>query len=157
VNDVVTGDMLLVDCERLYVVMSDSMYEKELNREIVERARGDILSLGFGLGFILQPLMVNPAVTSITVIEKEQEVLDLVAAQLTLTDKVRVIIADALTWMPDRMFDVIYDDCDYTTDDVVSAELAGRVSDNQRRLRPWLKPGGEYIRWTSPESRGFYV
>lgn len=148
VSDVVTGDILLIDLGQLYVVMSDSTYEEELNREIVERARGDVLLLGFGIGFILQPLMVNPAVASITIIEKYQEVLDLCASQLTLSDKVRVILADALEWMPDMMFDVIYDDCDYAP---------GTAIDNCRRLAPWLKPNGEAIRWTPPESRGYYV
>lgn len=156
-NDVVTGDMLLVDLERLYVVMSDSKYEWELNRAIIERARGDVLSLGFGLGFILQLLMQNPAVTSITVIEKEQEILDLVASQLELGGKVRIVLGDALEWTPDMVFDVIYDDCDYSAEDIERVELSGVTSDNQRRLAPWLREGGEFIRWTPPQERGFYV
>jgi len=157
VNDVVTGDMVLVDLQHLYIVMSDSTYEQELNREIIEKARGDVLSLGFGIGFILQPLMANPAVTSITVIEKEQEVLDLCMAQLKLDPKVRVILADALEWIPDRMFDVIYDDCNYMPGNIQRVEEAGGISDNGRRLSPWLKEGGEYIRWTTPQERGYYV
>lgn len=148
VNDVVTGDILLIDLEKLYVVMSDSTYEEVLNREIIERAKGDVLLLGFGIGFILQSLMNNLAVTSITIIEKHREVLDLCAAQLELPNKVRVILADALEWTPDMMFDVIYDDCDYEQ---------GTVIDNCRRLKPWLKPNGEAIRWMPPEARGYYV
>lgn len=157
VSDVVTGDMLLVDTELLYVVMSDSIYEQQLNRKIIENARGDILLLGYGLGFIVQLLMVNPAVTSITIVEKQQEVLDLVASQLVLNDKVRVILANALEWMPDMQFDVIYDDCDYSPEDIQRIEASGGVSDNGRRMKQWIKPGGEFIRWDDPHEAGIYV
>jgi hypothetical protein len=156
VSDVVTGDTLLVDMERLYVVMSDSVYEQELNREIIEKARGDVLSLGYGLGFIVQLLQVNPAVTSVTILEKEQEVLDLVGSQLTLAPHVRVVLADALEWTPDKMFDVIYDDCDYMPEDIRRVEMTGITTDNRVRLAPWLKPDGEFIRWTTPQERGYY-
>lgn len=157
VRDVVTGDMLLVDLELLYVVMSDSQHEQRLNRRIIEGAHGDMLLLGYGLGFIIQLLMINPAVTSITIIEKQQEVLDLVASQLMLNEKVRVVLADALEWMPDMQFDVIYDDCDYLPEDIQRVELSGGVSDNGRRLTQWIKPGGEFIRWSDPHEAGIYV
>jgi hypothetical protein len=157
ISDVVTGDTLLVDTVRLYVVMSDSKYEQELNREIIEKARGDVLLLGYGLGFIVQLLMINPAVTSVTIIEKEQEVLNLVGSQLKLNDKVRIILADALTWIPDMQFDIIYDDCDYTPEDIQKIEISHGQSDNSIRLAPWLKLSGEFIRWGDPRIRGFYA
>jgi spermidine synthase len=156
VSDVVTGDTLLVDLERLYVVMSDSVYEKELNREVVEKAHGDILSLGFGLGILLQLFEPNPAVTSITIIELNQEVLDLVMSQLHLSPKTRVILANALDWIPDRQFDIIYDDCDITIEDMKAHDEVGISSDTKKRLSPWLNPGGEFIRWKNPSERGFY-
>lgn len=157
VADVVTGDMLLVDLELLYVVMSDSQHEQRLNSRIVTEARGDVLLLGHGLGFIVQLLMINPAVTSITIIEISSEIIELVKSQLTYNEKVRVILADALDWAPDMQFDVIYDDCDYLPEDIRRVELAGGVSDNGRRLKQWIKPGGEFIRWDDPHKAGIYV
>ena len=157
VNDHVTGDTLLIDNKELYVVMSDSKYEQELNSEIIEKAHGDVLSLGFGIGFILQPLMKMDKVKTITIIEKEQEVLDLVASQLVLNDKVRVILGDALNWTPDMPFDIIYEDCDYSSKEITQAQLKYNQSDNSIRLAPWLKPDGEFIRFGEPKKEGFYV
>lgn len=148
INDYVENIMLLIDLKLTYVVMSDSIQERELNTEIVEKASGDVLCLGFGIGFILQPLMNKPEVNSITVIELEPEILELCASQLVLNDKVRIIQADALLWQPDMMFDVIYDDCDYNPDLIVKHELNGIHTDNKDRLAPWLKPDGLFIRWS---------
>jgi len=147
IRDYTEDTMLLVDLKANYVVMSDSVQEREFNTEIVEKAYGDVLTLGFGMGFILQPLMVKPEVKSITVVELEQEVLDLCASQLKLNEKVRIIKADALEWIPDMKFDVIYDDCDYQPELIRKWELKGVHTDNRDRLSPWLKNDGLFIRW----------
>jgi spermidine synthase len=148
VRDFQEDTIILIDLQRHYVVMSDSNIEKEFNAEIVEKAYGDILLLGFGIGFILQPLMKKPEVTSITVIEAYQEVLDICASQLVLTDKVRIILSDATLWQPDMMFDVIYDDCDYSPELLQGRSKQGVNIDAEERLTPWLKPDGLFIRWT---------
>ena len=148
VYDYVEDTMLLIDLKANYVVMSDSFQERELNAEIIEKAYGDILLLGFGMGFILQPLMKKPEVKSITIIEIDPEILDLCASQLVLTDKVRIIIDDAFAWTPDMMFDVIYDDADYQPEIIMKHELNGLHTDNGERLDKFLKPNGIYIKWS---------
>ena len=147
ISDYVEDTTLLVDLQANYVVMSDSIQERELCQEFIEKAHGDVLNLGFGMGFILQPLMNKHDVKSITVIELEPEIIDLCASQLTLNDKVRVILADAFSWKPDMMFDVIIDDADYQPELVKMHELNGLHTDNKERLTPWLKPGGVFLRW----------
>jgi len=147
ISDYVMDTMLLIDLKLNYVVMSDSIQEKELNRKFIENAHGDVLSLGFGMGFILQPLMNKPEVNSITVIEIEPEIIELCASQLSLNDKVRVIVADALLWEPDMMFDTIIDDADYNPELIRKHEENHIHTDNQDRLRRWLKPNGTYLRW----------
>lgn len=147
VRDLVTGTMLLVDLVVGYVVMSDSVPEREMNATIIERAHGDVLCLGYGLGFIFGPLVARPEVRSVTVLELRPEVLTLVASQQDFGPKLRVVQADSLTWQPDMAFDVIWDDCDYMLAEIIAAERAGVPSDNARRLAPWLKPGGLFLRW----------
>lgn len=149
VRDYVEDVMQLIDTERCYVVMSDSWQEREMNAPAIENARGDVLCLGFGIGMILLPMAELPSVSSITVIEKEQEVLDLVMTQLSLSPKVRVIVADALRWQPSTTFDFVWDDCDYAPGDIASCEEAGERSDNRFRFAPWINPGGEYLKWVN--------
>lgn len=55
-------------------VMSDTPMERRTNLEVVERARGDVLIAGLGLGMILLPLFAKPEVRSITVYEPAVEV-----------------------------------------------------------------------------------
>lgn len=76
------------------VVMSDTMMEKRTNREFCDEAHGDVLVGGLGIGMILMAIQDNPAVNSITVLEKHQEVIDMVAQQLPLNKKVKIICAD---------------------------------------------------------------
>lgn len=52
------------------VVMSDTMMEKRTNREFCDEAHGDVLVGGLGIGMILMAIQDNPAVNSITVLEK---------------------------------------------------------------------------------------
>ncbi len=64
------------------VMMSDTDMELRTNREPVRDARGDVLIGGLGLGMITLPILLNPAVTSVTVIELSQDVIDLVEPHL---------------------------------------------------------------------------
>ena len=63
-------------------------------------AHGDVLIGGLGIGLIILAIQDNPEVHSITVIEKNQEVIDMVATQLPLNEKVKIIQADVFLWKP---------------------------------------------------------
>jgi hypothetical protein len=65
----------------------------------VEAARGDILLTGLGLGCLVQGLLARPAVRSVTVLEIEAGVLDLVGPSVR-DARVETIHADALSWRP---------------------------------------------------------
>lgn len=108
------------------VVMSDTMMEKRTNREFCGKAHGDVLVGGLGIGMILMAIQDNPAVNSITVLEKHQEVIDMVAQQLPLNEKVKIICADVLEWKPEngQRFDCIYMDIwDYINSDIYRNEM----------------------------------
>lgn len=139
--DFYKNDLLLIDLKRSRIIYSDSDHIQELYVPVVEAAHGDVLLLGFGMGFMLLPIMNKPEVTSVTVVEREQEILDLCASQLKLNDKVRIILDDAITYEPDMMFDLINDDCDYEPIEYKTDPY----SLNRERLKRWLKPDGQFM------------
>lgn len=67
---------------RLYVedqlVMSDTNMERESNQDAVIFSHGHVLIAGLGLGMILLPILAKDSVRSVTVVEKSQDVIDLV-------------------------------------------------------------------------------
>ena len=83
-------------------VMSDTPMEKRTNMDFYCNAYGDVLIGGLGIGMIVLAIQDKPEVKSITVIEKYQEVIDMVASQLDFNDKVRMICADVFEWKPEK-------------------------------------------------------
>lgn len=59
-----------------------------------ERARGDVLVAGLGLGIVLHQLSANPAVERITVVEHERDVLDLVSPRLPRDSRIKLVEQD---------------------------------------------------------------
>ena len=85
----------LIDNEEHEIVMSDTPMERDTNREFMLRANGDVLIAGLGIGMLLYPLMKAKEVKSITVVEKYQEVYDLVKlAGFPFSKKVEVKVMD---------------------------------------------------------------
>lgn len=104
---------------QLYVggelMMSDTQMEKTSNYEVVRRARGAVFIAGLGIGLILAPILANPAVTSVTVVEKYAEVIQLVEPALRKlpgAEKLTIINADILEWRPPKgqTWDTLYFD-----------------------------------------------
>lgn len=90
-----------------HVWMSDTQMEKTTNSEFIENAKGDVFISGLGIGLVLPPLLKKPEVTSITVLEKEQDVIDLVAK---FFPSVNIIKGDVFEYEPTQTFDTIYHD-----------------------------------------------
>jgi predicted membrane-bound spermidine synthase len=104
---------------RLFVrdelVMSDTLMELESNWPAVCRANGRVLVAGLGLGVILVPMLASPRVEHLTVVEREPDVIALVApAFLThlASGRLEIIEGDIFGWRPPRgaRFDTIYFD-----------------------------------------------
>lgn len=102
------------------MMMSDTEMEHRTNRVILRKATGHVLITGLGIGMILVPLLQKPDVLSVTVVEKYQDVVDLIlpAIQKALPEeskKLQVVVRDVLEWKPKKgelrdRFDVIYHD-----------------------------------------------
>jgi hypothetical protein len=94
------------------VMMSDFYYERETCEEVVKRAHGDVLIAGLGLGMILHPILAKPEVRSVTVIEKYQDVVDLISPTLPADPRLTITTADIFEWQPSngRLYDIIWFD-----------------------------------------------
>ena len=98
-------------------MMSDGDMEHRSNYRPTSRMNGDVLIAGLGIGMILVPILRNPKVKSVVVLEKYQDVIDLVEPPLRKAlgadaTKLTVLCADVFDWeIPrDQKFDSIYFD-----------------------------------------------
>jgi spermidine synthase len=136
------------------VMMSDVQNEQATNLDAVLKARGDMLIAGLGLGMILVPILKNPKVTSVTVVEKNPAVILLVAQHISrlANGKLQVFQADIHDWRPaskGRQFDVIYFDIwgDQSTDDLDTMKVL------HRQFRKYLRTGGWVSSWNYDDLR----
>ena len=89
-------------------IMQDTTKEYREHQPLWDNATGHVLIGGLGIGFVNQKLMDNPDVTSCYIIEKHQEVIDLVWPHCPKDDTFTLIHADIDTWQPTQKFDCIW-------------------------------------------------
>ena len=83
-------------------VMQDSFTEFEEHQWLWGHATGDVLITGLGLGFVNEWLIKAPGITSVTIIEKNQDVIDLVWDHCAKDERFTLIHDDADSWdIPD--------------------------------------------------------
>lgn len=136
------------DYVKLYVdgvlMMSDTDMEKRTNIDFIKNAHGDVMIAGLGIGLILHNLeekVKTGEVTSITVYEKYQDVIDLVAPyykHLPLTIK----CADILEYVPPKneTYDTIYFDIwpTISTDNLQEIKLLHNRWKFHKRTGGWM-------------------
>lgn len=121
------------------IMMSETPMEHRTNREFIDKAHGDILIGGLGIGMIVMPIQNYAHVNSITILEINENVIDLVKPMLPLNDKVRVLCMDAFTWKPDRKFDCIYMDIW----PFINTDIYKEMVKLKRKYAHYLKPSSE--------------
>lgn len=84
------------------IVMTNTPMEVMTNREAYNRATGRVLINGLGLGMLLEAILSKPDVTYVRVIEKEQDVIDLVGPHFAHDPRVEIVCADALEYKPEK-------------------------------------------------------
>jgi spermidine synthase len=126
------------------LMMSDTDMEYRTNRHFVLEAQGDVLVAGLGIGYALLPVLNKEEVTSLTVVELHQDVIDLVEPHLAKASwypkKLEVICDDIRTYKPakGRMWDTVYFDIwPYVTTDNIK-EMQGLHRRFGRRKRGWM-------------------
>lgn len=92
-------------------MMSNTSMEKFSNQKAVNRSHGHVLIGGLGIGLIIIPICEKDDVLSVTVIEKNPDVIALVAPHIK-HQKLTIIQADIMEWRPakGRKFNSIYFD-----------------------------------------------
>jgi hypothetical protein len=81
-------------------VMSNTPFELRTNRAFILRSQGHVHINGLGLGVVLLAVLMKPEVESVTVVEKSEDVIKLVAPSFAHFDKLTIIHDDALTYKP---------------------------------------------------------
>ena len=128
------------------IMMSDTDMERRTNRVAFHRARGHVLVLGLGLGMLVAGLKRRGPLTSLMVLERNRDVIDLVWPHVKF-GKATVVEADAFHWTPTAgtpLFDTIWADIWPTIcpDNLLEMEA---LFD---RYTAWLAPGGWMGFWS---------
>lgn len=135
--------------------MSDTDDERAWNQDVLQRSRGDVLIAGLGLGMVVLPIIEKAAVNSVTVIERNADVVALVRPHLEAfaapgsAVKLKIVVADINKWRPQplgrsrRLFDAIYFDIwpDICTDYLDDMKILHAT------FRPFLRRGGWVGSW----------
>ncbi len=122
--------------------MTDTPYEIETNRKAIEHARGDVLDLGLGIGYFSHHAKQKKEVKSVTIVEKQKEIIDLVYPAIK-NKKTKIIHDDAMKFLRKnkKKYDMINIDF-----------LGGMLPfDEMKKLRKLgeknLKPDGIVVLW----------
>lgn len=146
--------------EKGYVVMSNTPMEVRTNTRFCIDAHGDVLIGGLGIGMILMEIQDKEKVRSITVIEKNQEVIDLVSIQLPFNEKVNIVHADVFEWKPykGKRYDCIYMDIwNYINADVYREEMIPLKRKYAHYLKPFAKSPKRFNKcWAEWQAKNNY-
>ena len=113
------------------IMMSDTPMERNTNRNFLQKANGDVVIFGLGLGLIVFPLLDDENVKSITIVELYQDLIDIVQPKIEAKDKqnkVRIVQGDCFTYEfpKETKFDTIYFD--------IWINICGDNYDEQKKL-----------------------
>lgn len=93
------------------LMMSDTRMEQNSNYDVLRHANGKVLISGLGLGMITVPICEKEEVESVLIIEKSQDVIDLIGPRIA-HPKLTIVCADIFEWQPPKgeKWDTIYHD-----------------------------------------------
>lgn len=122
--------------------MSDTADERRDHWQIVREAKGDVLIGGLGLGVVALACALKDEVDTVTVIEINADVAELVRPHLeAVTDKINIIVADIFEWKLPKgaMWDAIWFDvwADICTDNLPEITKLNRKFARRRKKDGW--------------------
>jgi hypothetical protein len=131
-------------CVNGVLMMSNTPMEERTNRDVVRFSHGKVLIAGLGIGMILTEILEKKEVESVTVIEKYNDVISLVAPSFD-SPKLKIINADIINWKPEKgeVYDTIYFDiwpdiCVDNLEEIKTLHLKGRYWKNKNNLHAWM-------------------
>lgn len=134
--------------------MSVTPNEIETMQGAIQRAHGKVLTFGLGLGYFTFMASLKEDVSSVTVIERDEEIIQLfekhLICQFPKKEKVHIIKSDAFDYAENQMkngnFDYIYTDLWHDPSDGVA--LYKRMKSCER-----FSPQSEFAYWIEPTIR----
>lgn len=143
------------------LMMSDTTMERISNLDFINNAKGRVMIAGLGIGLILEAILNKEEVSEVVVIEKYQDVIDLVEP-IYQHRKLKIICADIFEYeMPSsEKFDVIYFDiwADISTSNLSEMkQLHNKYKINKRSkdsfMDSWLR---DFLKQRLKEEDGNY-
>ena len=102
----------LIEKERTY--MSLIPHEMETMKEAIGKAKGNVATYGLGMGYFAFMASNKPDVSSVTVLERDSDVIDIFKSfflpLFPHKEKIHIVQADALTYVPKDPFDYLFVD-----------------------------------------------
>jgi len=154
------GEMwVLLEGEKSW--MSTAWYEVDSQAPHVAAAGGHVVVMGAGMGIAVYNLLAMPQVRRVTLVEREQLVLDLLEQAAGMRawpghGKLHVVLGDALAYTPDEPVDLLYVDIWPTIGEPQNIEemqaIQGRLGaarlgwwGQEIHFLEWLKARGETL------------
>lgn len=135
------------------IVMSHCEFELEDMQEFLSaRPFGHIVIGGLGLGLVIDKLVDFPTVETITVIEIDQEIIDLVSDKYKDNPKVTVILGDVRNFDGKQLKNVP----DYVYLDIWDTDSAKEYEDRVETLVHWRKYCSQCFVWAMKRSEDRY-
>ena len=121
------------------VIMSNTPMEQRTHIKAINKTQGNVLVAGLGLGMYLQNIKDKEDVTSITVVEKSKEVIELVAKYFKDCQKIRIVNEDIFNYTPDIKFDFAFLDIwsDISEDNLVEFDILGEKFKDIQEIICW--------------------
>jgi len=121
------------------LMMSDTPDERSAHRGFVNRARGEVLVGGLGIGMVLNALLAKPEVKHVTVVEANEHVMKLVAPHYAENPRVTLVHADVFTWTPPS--GMVYDAIWHDIWPNICADNLKDMTRLRRRYKKWTRSG----------------
>lgn len=122
------------------LMMSDTVMERNSNRDFIDKAHGKVLIGGLGIGMVLRNILDKKEVESVVVIELSQDLIDLVGPRF-VHPKLTIINGDIFSWVPEKgtKYDSLYFDIwpDISTENLPEiAKLHNKFKNYRNRDNP---------------------
>jgi spermidine synthase len=146
---------LLTNDERWMLVNTTSKQELNEFYSSYDLAEGNVLLSGFGFGILPQWIASKESVKSVTVVELNQEVIDLFLLHNSLDPKIKIVVSDVRNYHDDTLYDwAIFDH--YEADRVPTKQDLDLLSNNLNFKNLWFWSLEEklqnYASWSSFKS-----
>lgn len=129
------------------IMMSNTPAEIGGHMEFYYAATGRVLIGGLGIGMILEAVLKKPEVSEITVIEKEQEIIDLVSPFYADEEKLKIVCGDVYSPGDYMKHGTKFDSLYFDIWDTINADNYPQMKDLNTKWRKYKAPGGKAYFW----------